>query len=78
MAATPVGKVYGIDSSNGKILWSRVLGLGWASEIGAKVLPVKLFVTRTVGDGETPQVVLVTQRRAENVSITRRLSLDVR
>jgi len=67
VAATPVGKVYGIDSSNGNILWSRVLGLGWAGEVGGKVIPVKLFVTRTVSDGETPQVVLVTQRRAENV-----------
>src|SRR6202020_896330 len=75
VAATAHGKVYGLDSSNGQILWSRVLGLGWAAEIGASILPVKLFVTRSVGDtdedGElgTPQVVLVTQRRAENVSL---------
>jgi hypothetical protein len=52
-----------------------VLGLGWAAEIGASILPVKLFITRSVGDtdegGElgTPRVVLVTQRRAENVSL---------
>lgn len=74
VAATPQGKVYGIDSSNGEILWSRLLGLGWAHAVGATIIPVKLFVTRTVADtgddGEagTPQVVLVTQRRAENVS----------
>jgi hypothetical protein len=40
------------------------------------VLPVKLLITRSVGDMDegaeggmgTPQVVLVTQRRADNVS----------
>lgn len=75
VAATSYGKVYGIDSSNGQILWSRVLGLGWAAEVGGKIIPFKLYTTRTVADvgedGEagTPQVVLVTQRRAENVSV---------
>jgi hypothetical protein len=58
-------------------VWSRVLGHGWAAEIGATMLPVKLFVTRCVGDVDVdargdgdaggPQVVLVTQRKAENV-----------
>lgn len=75
VVATPHGKVYGIDSSNGEILWSRVLGLGWAAEVGGKIIPFKLYTTRTVADvgeeGEagTPQVVLVTQRRADNVSV---------
>lgn len=72
VAATATGKVYGIDSSNGQIIWSRVLGLGWAAEVGGRVHPVKLFTTRTIGDGDTPQVVLVTQRRANNVSFLRR------
>lgn len=67
VAATPLGKIFGIDSSNGEIIWSRVLGLGWAAEVGGQVIPVKLFVTRAVSDGDTPQVVLVTQRRADNV-----------
>ncbi|KAI0060106.1 DUF1620-domain-containing protein [Artomyces pyxidatus] len=66
VATTDLGKVYGIDSSNGEILWSRVFGLGWAAQIGGQVIPVKLFVTRTVPDGGEPQVVVVTQRRAEN------------
>ena len=68
VAATAFGKVFGIDSSNGEILWSRVLGLGWAAEIGGRIHPVKLYVTRTVSDGGDPEVVLVTQRRADNVS----------
>ncbi|KAF8884531.1 hypothetical protein BD779DRAFT_1443085 [Infundibulicybe gibba] len=66
VAATAFGKVYGIDSSNGEILWSRVLGLGWAAEVGGRIHPVKLFVTKTVSNGGSPEVVLVTQRRADN------------
>ncbi|KII83787.1 hypothetical protein PLICRDRAFT_147866 [Plicaturopsis crispa FD-325 SS-3] len=69
VAATPHGKVFGLDSSTGDVLWSRVFGLGWASEIGGQVIPVKLYVTRTVSDGETPQVVVVTQRRASNTLV---------
>jgi len=69
VTATAFGKVFGIDSSNGEILWSRVLGLGWAAQVGGTVQPVKLFVTRTVNDGNSPQVVLVTQRKADNVSL---------
>jgi hypothetical protein len=49
-----------------------MFGHGWAAEVGARVVPVRLFVTRGVGDGEGeggPQVVLVTQRRAENVRV---------
>ncbi|OBZ74558.1 ER membrane protein complex subunit 1 [Grifola frondosa] len=66
VAATSHGKVYGIDSANGAILWNRVFGLGWAAQVGGHIIPVKLFVTRTVNDGDVPQVVLVTQRKANN------------
>ena len=68
VVATGRGTVFGLNSGNGAILWSRVLGLGWAAEVGGRHIPVKLFVTRTVSDGESPQVVLVTQRAADNVS----------
>ena len=67
VAGTAHGKVFGIDSSNGEIVWTRVFGLGWAHEIGGRVVPVKLFVTKTVVDGGDPEVVLVSQRRADNV-----------
>ena len=70
VAGTANGKVFGIDSSNGEIVWSRVFGLGWAGEIGGRVVPVKLFVTKTVADGGDPEVVVVTQRRAENVCLS--------
>ncbi|KAF9473948.1 DUF1620-domain-containing protein [Pholiota conissans] len=66
VAATVYGKVFGLDSSNGDIVWSRVLGLGWAEEIGGMIQPVKLFVVKTVSDGGDPEVVLVGQRRASN------------
>ncbi|CDO75706.1 hypothetical protein BN946_scf184493.g4 [Trametes cinnabarina] len=66
VAATSHGKIYGIDSANGEVVWSRVFGLGWAAQVGGLIIPAKLFVTRTVNDGETPQIVLVTQRKANN------------
>ena len=49
-------------------MWSRILGLGWAAEVGARHLPVKMFVKDAVGDGEKPVVVIITQRVAQNVS----------
>ena len=67
VAATMHGKLYGLDSANGEVLWSRVFGLGWAAQVGGQIIPAKMFVTRTVNDGDTPQVVLVAQRKANNV-----------
>lgn len=67
VAATTRGIVFGLDSSNGAILWRRLLGLGWAHEVGGRHVPVKMFVVKTVQDGERPQVVFVTQRLANNV-----------
>ena len=71
VAATAHGKVYGLDSADGAVLWSRVFGLGWAAEVGGQVIPVKIFTTRTVGDGDAPQVVVVTQRKASNVRVSK-------
>lgn len=68
IVAATSSKLFGIDSSNGQVLWSRVFGLGWAAKVGGTIIPVKMFVTRTVSDSEGPQVVVVTQRRADNVS----------
>lgn len=67
------GKVFGIDSSNGEIIWNRVLGMGWADGFGGTITPVKLFTIKTVSDGGDPEVVLIGQRRAKNV----RVGLDV-
>jgi hypothetical protein len=44
-----------------------MLGLGWAAQVGAQIIPVKLFVVQAVAGGGFPEVVLVAQRRANNV-----------
>lgn len=64
-----LGKMYGIDSSNGEIIWSKILGLGWTVEVGGKVHPAKMFVIKTVSDGGNPEVVMVGQRKADNVCV---------
>lgn len=69
IAATPRGIIYGLNSADGSIVWSRILGLGWAAEVGARLLPVKMFVRGSLKDGEGPRVAIVTQRVASNVSI---------
>ncbi|KAF8258763.1 hypothetical protein EI94DRAFT_1728071, partial [Lactarius quietus] len=66
VTANDLGKIYGLDSISGAILWSRVLGLGWAAQIGGQIIPSKLFVVRTIADGGSPEAVLVAQRRANN------------
>jgi hypothetical protein len=62
VAATQHGKIFGIDSSNGHVVWSRVLGLGSVAGAGGVIVPTKMFVVKTVSDGEVPQVVLLTAR----------------
>ncbi|KAG6865380.1 hypothetical protein C0991_003083 [Blastosporella zonata] len=74
VAATMQGKIFGLDSSTGHVVWSRVLGLGWAAEVGATVVPIKMFVlggeeTTVEQATEGPEVVLVAQRRADNTLV---------
>lgn len=69
VAATEHGKIFGIDSSNGHIVWSRVLGLDSVASVGGVIMPVKMFVVKTVSDGGVPQVVLVTVRRGLDVRV---------
>ncbi|KAI0069755.1 hypothetical protein K474DRAFT_1713951 [Panus rudis PR-1116 ss-1] len=73
IVGTTHGKVYALDSASGEIVWSRVFGLGWAAEVGVRVLPVKMFVVKGVaesaqgeGSREGPEIVLVAQRKASN------------
>lgn len=67
VAATHHGKIFGIDSSNGHIVWSRILGLGSVASVGGVIVPVRMFVAKSVSDGEVPQVVLLTTRRGFDV-----------
>jgi ER membrane protein complex subunit 1 len=65
------GKVYALDSSNGNVLWSKLLGNGWTSEVGgAEMSTRKLAIVKGVGEGEgRAEAVLVVERRARNVSV---------
>lgn len=49
-------------------MWNRILGLGSAASVGGSIIPEKMFVVKTVSDGEVPQVVLVTVLRGFDVS----------
>ncbi|KAG6836912.1 hypothetical protein H0H93_001278 [Arthromyces matolae] len=73
VVATVQGKIFGLDSSTGSIIWSRILGLGWAAEVGASVVPVKMFVFSEGATGgqvvKTPEVIIVAQRRADNTLV---------
>ncbi|KAF9007089.1 hypothetical protein BDQ17DRAFT_1407603 [Cyathus striatus] len=68
LVATLHGKLYALDSTTGTIVWSRVLGLGWALSVGGTVHPLKMFTIKSVSDGKggEPEVILIAQRRAEN------------
>ena len=67
VTASDLGKIYGLDSSSGTVLWSRILGLGPAAQVGAQIVPLKLFMVRTIANGSVPEAVLVAQRHAKNV-----------
>lgn len=70
VVATALGKIYALDTSNGDIIWSRVLGLGPAAHTGGgQLFPAKMFVTRTVAEEQSPQAVLIAMRQSVNVSI---------
>ncbi|KAJ7066771.1 DUF1620-domain-containing protein [Mycena belliarum] len=65
VAATAYGSVFGLDTASGAVLWTRVMGMGWAGEgVGGKVKPVKIYVLDNEGDGK--DVVLIAQRKANN------------
>lgn len=65
VAATRRGVLFGIDSASGAIVWKQILGLGWAAKVGARHIPLKMY--EISGPEETPRVVVVTQRMADNV-----------
>ncbi|KAJ6568389.1 DUF1620-domain-containing protein [Mycena vulgaris] len=65
VTATAYGSIFGLDTASGAVLWTRVLGLGWAGDaVGGTVKPVKIFILDGEGDGK--DVVLIAQRKAKN------------
>jgi len=66
IVATDLGKLYALDSASGAILWSRVLGLGWANEIDGSLHPARLFVLPGGKESERREVVVIVLRKASN------------
>jgi hypothetical protein len=48
-------------------VWSRILGLGSVASAGGAIVPKKMFLVKTVSDGEVPQVVLLAILRGLDV-----------
>ncbi|KAJ3711601.1 DUF1620-domain-containing protein [Lentinula raphanica] len=75
VSSTAYGKVYGIDTGNGEILWSRTLGTG--HERGTKIVPLadKMFVLKNVADvdasspGTGPEIVLLADSVTEDSTV---------
>lgn len=62
---TSTGKIYGLDSANGNILWSRILGL----DVGRLVQNPSLYVIKSVLDGAiAPVVAIIANREDGSVS----------
>jgi hypothetical protein len=65
VVASSTGKVFGIDTVRGDIVWSRLLVEG---SHGGSVKPFKLFSLTTVSDGRQPEIVLLAHRQSPSVS----------
>lgn len=61
--ATSTGKVFGIDSDGGHIVWSRYLVEAMSSDVS----PLKIFTSVSVSDGKQPEVVLLANRKSLSV-----------
>ncbi|KAF8439746.1 DUF1620-domain-containing protein [Boletus edulis BED1] len=76
IASTAHGKLFALDTSTGAIVWSRILGLGWARKVGGRIAPAKAFMVRkteTGGGNGVPEgqegIALITQRIADNTLV---------
>lgn len=73
ITSTAHGKIFALDTSTGAIVWSRILGLGWAREVGGKIVPVRAFAVRGGEVDGIPEsregIALITQRIADNVRV---------
>lgn len=65
IAASRVGKVYALDSTNGNVSWSKLLG---TDARGGVLEPVRLFVLRTAAETSNPEVALIAQHHVPGVS----------
>lgn len=64
IVATAYGKLFALDSTNGKPVWSRLLSLGPKGQQSGSIQPLRLFTVKTVGDGRgDPEIALIALRR---------------
>lgn len=84
IVATRFGTVHALDSSTGRIRWTRTFGLGWLGEpnfhdasgeeagsgeiIGGRVEPTGVYVLRESEGERGAEVGVAARRRANNVS----------
>ncbi|PVG00098.1 DUF1620-domain-containing protein [Serendipita vermifera] len=71
VAATATGKIFGIETSKGKIVWSHKLGAE-VPDLRMLIKPLKMTVLKTVSDGFHPEVglVIVVKQRVSSGILT--------
>ncbi|KIM29172.1 hypothetical protein M408DRAFT_328872 [Serendipita vermifera MAFF 305830] len=58
--ATGTGKVFGIETLKGKVIWSIKLGAG-SPDLSMKIKPIRMVVLKTASEGFHPEVGLVVE-----------------
>lgn len=75
VAVTRGGKVFGLDSANGNIVWSR--NLGFFNEHGAELSVYDTFATRALSESGNPQVgVVAVRKRGDEKEVTVGFQVD--
>jgi hypothetical protein len=74
VAVTKAGKVYGLDSASGGILWSR--NLGFFDQKGSELEVYGSWATRTLGERGNPQVAVVAVRTRDGKQVTLGYTVD--
>ncbi|KAG8838290.1 hypothetical protein FRC18_005206 [Serendipita sp. 400] len=60
VAAASTGKVFGIETSKGKIVWNVKLGAG-SPDSSLKIKPIRMTVLKTVSEGFHPEIGIVVE-----------------
>lgn len=74
VAVTRGGKVFGLDSANGNIVWSR--NLGFFSQTGPELEVTNVFATRELSETGNPQVAILAARTRDNQVATLGYHID--
>lgn len=68
IAVTRAGKVFGLDSANGNIVWSR--NLGFFSQTGPELEVQNVFYTRNLSENGNPQIAVIAARTRNDKTVT--------